>query len=164
MAEFANLEAFAEAGPKRRRSQRPLANGIYPTSPADCAGSDLYFRRGGSVRSTTIPFLGGRIARKGYNRRATCARYPEQNAWVDAVKALTDQVSGLSAAEAASLLKRSGIWPTGSAETNPSKSPEYRRANRVKSPSHHVAGPAIDVSAAAALAGRRLSPRRARSL
>lgn len=118
------LAVEAAVAPKARRARRgPLLNGIEPADPASCYSNGFYFRSGGAVRATTFRWLNGRKARRGFNRRATCAQYPRWNQWVDLVQAVTAE-TGLSAAEAAYLLSQSG-YQRGSQAI--SRSPEYRR-------------------------------------
>jgi hypothetical protein len=166
MTELAeNLAALGMEGMKSPRSRRGrrygmMKHGAEPVLPEGCYARDLYYQPAAEVRATTVRFLDGRVNRKGFHRRAHCASFPAQNAWVDAVKAVADQ-TGLSAAESAALLRRQGAWPTGSAETRPSATRAYRQARQVKSPSTHQQrmAPLMDVSRAVA-AGSAIAARR----
>lgn len=156
-----NLDQGLKSPRSRGRSPRskPLKNGPEPMFAAACYEKGYYYRGPTEVKASVRPFLDGTISVKGHHRRANCASFPKRNGWVDAVTEVANQ-TGLSAAEAAALLKRTGQWPTGSAETAPSRTREYRRANRVKSPSRQQrSAPVIDVTAAVQ-EGERLGARR----
>lgn len=129
---------------RTRTTRRRLVNGIEPASPEACyAQPGMHFRSAAVVSPSRVRFLNTTIERRGTTRRATCARNPEYNAWVDAVQAVSQQ-SGVSAAEAAVLLKAAG-YQCGQNATSQTR--EYRQnyyRTRVKSPSRQQRGVAAN--------------------
>lgn len=136
------LTRYQGTGPKRtgkNRSQRSEYAGA--VSPQQCPRETHYFRSPHSRGPTQRKFLDGYVDVRGSQVDGTCARYPRDNKWWDAVAA-TARGQGLSAAEAAYLLKQQGIRP-GQFKANLPPLPRQGRKSRRQRMASPYAGSAF---------------------